>query len=45
MFNVFISIICVSIDGFFTGCAIGLKNTKIKFSKLLIISLIPVLIA
>ena len=45
MFEVILSIICVSIDGFFTGCAIGLKNTKISFKKLLIISLIPVLMA
>lgn len=45
MFEVILSIICVSIDGFFTGCAIGLKNTKIKLSKLLIISIIPILMA
>lgn len=45
MFEVILSIICVSIDGFFTGSAIGLKNTKISFKKLLIISLIPVLMA
>jgi putative Mn2+ efflux pump MntP len=45
MFEVIISVICVSIDGFFTGCAIGLKNTKIKLNKLLFIGLIPVLMA
>lgn len=45
MFRVIISIICVSIDGFFTGSAIGLKNTKIKLDKLIIISLIPILMA
>lgn len=45
MFKVIISVLCVSIDGFFTGSAIGLKNTKISFKKLLIISLIPVLMA
>lgn len=45
MFEVIISIICVSIDGFFTGSAIGLKNTKIKLKKLLIIGLIPIIMA
>jgi putative Mn2+ efflux pump MntP len=45
MFEVIISVLCVSIDGFFTGSAIGLKNTKIKLSKLIIIGLIPVLMA
>ena len=45
MFKVIITILCVSIDGFFTGCAMGLKNTKIKLNKLLIISLIPALMA
>ena len=45
MFEVILSIICVSIDGFFTGSAIGLKNTKISLKKLLIISLIPILMA
>ena len=45
MFEVILSIICVSIDGFFTGSAIGLKNTKISFKKLLVISLIPILMA
>ena len=45
MFEVILSIICVSIDGFFTGSAIGLKNTKIRLKKLLIISLMPILMA
>ena len=45
MFEVILSSICVSIDGFFTGCAIGIKNTKISLKKLLIISIIPVLMA
>lgn len=45
MFEVILSIICVSIDGFFTGSAIGLKNTKISFKKLFIISIIPILMA
>jgi putative Mn2+ efflux pump MntP len=45
MFEVILSIICVSIDGFFTGCAIGLKNTKIKLNKLVIISIIPIIMA
>ena len=45
MFEVIISVICVSIDGFFTGSAIGLKNTKIKLSKLIIIGLIPIIMA
>lgn len=45
MFEVIISVLCVSIDGFFTGSAIGLKNTKIKLSKLIIIGLIPILMA
>lgn len=45
MFKVILSIICVSIDGFFTGSAIGLKDTKISLKKLLIISLMPILMA
>jgi putative Mn2+ efflux pump MntP len=45
MFEVIISVLCVSIDGFFTGSAIGLKNTKIKLSKLIIIGIIPILMA
>lgn len=45
MFEVIISVICVSIDGFFTGSAMGLKNTKIKLSKLIIIGLIPIIMA
>lgn len=40
-----ITAIIVSIDGFFSGFAIGIKKTKIKFSKLLIISIIPVIMA
>ena len=45
MFEVILSIFCVSIDGFFTGSAIGLKNTKISLKKLIIISLIPIIMA
>lgn len=45
MFKVILSIFCVSIDGFFTGSAIGLKNTKIKLNKLVIIGLIPIIMA
>ena len=45
MFEVILSIICVSIDGFFTGSAIGLKNTKISLKKIFIISIIPILMA
>lgn len=45
MFEVIISVLCVSIDGFFTGSAIGLKNTKIKLNKLMIIGIIPIIMA
>ena len=45
MFEVIISVLCVSIDGFFTGSAIGLKNTKIKLNKLIIIGIIPIIMA
>ena len=45
MFEVLLSVICVSIDGFFSGAALALKNTKIKLKKLFIISLIPILMA
>lgn len=37
--------IIVSIDGFFSGFAIGIKKTKINFRNLIIISLIPILMA
>ena len=45
MFEVLLSVICVSIDGFFTGSALGLKNTKIRLNKLIIIGLIPIIMA
>ena len=45
MVKVILSIICASIDGFFIGSALGLKNTKISFKNLLIISLVPILMA
>lgn len=45
MINILITVISVSIDGFFTGVAIGLKKTIIDLKKLLIISLIPILMA
>lgn len=40
-----ITAIIVSIDGFFSGIAIGIKKTKIVFNKLLIISIIPIIMA
>lgn len=40
-----LSIIGVSIDGFFVGAALSLKNTKIKINKLIIICLIPIIMA
>ena len=40
-----ITAIIVSIDGFFSGFAIGIKKTKIVLNKLLIISIIPVIMA
>ena len=40
-----ITAITVSIDGFFSGFAVGIKKTKITLSKLFIISIIPVLMA
>ena len=45
MFEVLLSIIGVSIDGFFVGTALALKNTKINIKKLLVISIIPILMA
>ncbi len=45
MLEIILSIIGVSIDGFFTGSALGLKNTKIPIKKLIVISLIPILMA
>ena len=45
MFEVLLSIIGVSIDGFFAGTALALKGTKISIKKLLIISIIPILMA
>ncbi|MDO4962671.1 MAG: manganese efflux pump [bacterium] len=35
----------VSIDGFFSGFAVGVKKTKISIDKLIIISIIPILMA
>lgn len=35
----------VSIDGFFSGLAIGIKKTKINIKKLIIISSIPIIMA
>lgn len=35
----------VSIDGFFSGFAIGIKKTKITTKKLIIISIIPIIMA
>ena len=40
-----ITAITVSIDGFFSGFAVGIKKTKITLNKLFIISTIPVLMA
>lgn len=40
-----ITAITVSIDGFFSGFAVGIKKTKITLNKLFIISIIPVLMA
>ena len=37
--------IIVSIDGFFTGFALGIKNTKIPLSKLIIIGIMPIIMA
>jgi len=45
MFNMILSVISVSIDGFFTGIAIGLKKTKMMISKITIISIIPIIMA
>lgn len=40
-----ITAIIVSIDGFFSGFAVGIKKTKILLSKLFIIAIIPVIMA
>ncbi len=40
-----ITAIIVSIDGFFSGFAVGLKKTKINIKKLLIIAIIPIIMA
>ena len=40
-----ITAIIVSIDGFFSGFAIGIKKTKINFKKLILISIIPIIMA
>lgn len=45
MLEIIISIICVSIDGFFTGLAYKFKNTKININNLVIISLMPIIMA
>ena len=45
MLDVILSVISVSIDGFFVGTALALKNTRINIKKLLIIGLIPILMA
>lgn len=45
MLDVFLSVISVSIDGFFAGAALSFKNTKIKLKKLIIISIIPIIMA
>lgn len=45
MLEIIISIICVSIDGFFTGLAYKFKNTKINIKNLIIICLIPIIMA
>lgn len=37
--------IIVSIDGFFTGFALGIKKTKIPLNKLFIIGLMPIIMA
>ena len=40
-----ITAIIVSIDGFFSGFAVGIKKTKINVKKLFIIGLIPIIMA
>ncbi len=40
-----ITAIIVSIDGFFSGFAVGIKKTKINIKKLFIIATIPVIMA
>ena len=37
MLDVILSVISVSIDGFFAGAALSFKNTKIKLKKIIII--------
>lgn len=43
--EVLLSVISVSIDGFFMGVAIGFKNIKIKLNKLFIMCMIPIIMA
>ena len=45
MLDVILSVISVSIDGFFAGAALSFKNTKIKLKKIIIISIIPIIMA
>lgn len=45
MLDVILSVISVSIDGFFAGAALSFKNTRIKLKKLIIISIIPIIMA
>lgn len=40
-----VTAITVSIDGFISGFAVGIKKTKIDFKKLIIISIIPIIMA
>ena len=40
-----ITAIIVSIDGFFSGVAVGIKKSKIVLDKLLVISIIPIIMA
>ena len=45
MLKILLTVLCVSVDGFFTGVAIGLKKALIKLSKLIIIGIIPIIMA
>lgn len=40
-----VTAITVSIDGFISGFAVGIKKTKINFKKLIIIGIIPIIMA
>lgn len=40
-----VTAITVSIDGFLSGFAVGIKKTKINFKKLIIIGIIPIIMA